>query len=182
MPDQSRSHQSRSGRFEAVVLPHLDAAYNLARWLTGTPADAEDAVQEAFVKALRYFDSCRGGNARPWFLRIVRNACFDWLKANRGGANGDDANGEDVAEDVFSGPAPDPECLLARDEERRLVDDLIAALPAGYREVIVLRELEELSYREIAEVTGTPIGTVMSRLSRARGLLHEAWRQRHGTD
>ena len=168
---------SKSRRFEAAVLPHLDAAYNLARWLTGSPADAEDAVQDAFVKALRYFDSCRDGDARPWFLRIVRNACFDWLKLNRGAGI---EESDEVVEDAFAAPSADPECLLARAEESRLVDELIAALPAFYREVIVLRELEDLSYRDIAAITGLPLGTVMSRLSRGRGLLHQAWRQRHG--
>lgn len=162
-------------RFEARVLPHLDAAYNLALWLTRDPDDARDAVQEATLRALRFFAGCRDGDARPWFLKIVRNAAL----AARGARGRADVvpfsalereDGEPFVEGVAA-PGDDPEAALRRLEEKAMVDGLIERLPPRFREVVVLRELEELSYREIAAVVGAPIGTVMSRLARARQLL-----------
>ena len=155
-------------RFEAYVLPHLDAAYNLARWLTRDPHDAEDVVQDACVRALRYLASMREAEARAWFLTIVRHASYDWVGRNRTNAV-DDAAFE-LAADHDGEP---PQCAERRAEARAL-EQAIAALALPYREVIVLRELEELSYKEIATVADIPIGTVMSRLARARALLRNS--------
>ena len=158
-------------RFETLVLPHLDAAYNLARWLARDPHDAEDVVQEACMRALRYIDSLEGGDARPWFLTIVRRAFYDWLERNRR----DDVLGEpDVADSIADGGGNDPERLLARHDTALALSEAVAALPLQYREVLVLRELEDLSYKEIARVAAIPVGTVMSRLARARALLQRS--------
>jgi RNA polymerase sigma-70 factor, ECF subfamily len=169
-------------RFEELALPHLDAAYNLARWLTRNDADAADVVQEAVLRALTYFDSYRGENARAWLLMIVRNTCFRWLERNRSSKLtplSDEM--EDAIEDasLCGDPVPDPETLLTHQRDAALLDDLVAELPPLYREIIVLREIEEFSYREISEVLAVPIGTVMSRLARARGLLKQAWQRRN---
>ena len=155
-------------RYEALVLPHLDAAYNLARWLTRNDHDAEDVLQEAMLRAYRHFDSLRG-EARPWLLAIVRNACWTWLQANRPAELA-------AVDDEPEADTPGPEALLARELDRRAVNQAIAALPVPFREALVLRELEDLSYKEIARIAGVPIGTVMSRLARARRLLMEALR------
>ena len=155
-------------RFEAQVLPHLDAAYNLARWLTRDPHDAEDVVQEACVRALRYLASLREGGARAWFLTIVRHASYDWIEWNR------DRDGIGDAVDVAADAETEPAQLAERRGDSRALAQAIAALALPYREVIVLRELEELSYREIASVAAIPIGTVMSRLARARALLRQS--------
>ena len=159
------------------MLPHLDAAYNLARWLMRDPGAAEDVVQDAMVRALTYFPSFRGVNARGWLLQIVRNTAYTSAKIDRGvqlvpiAAPGE----EDAAAlpELPSGD-DDPETSLIRARDRSQVQQLIGALPVELRETLVLRELEELSYKEIAEVTRTPIGTVMSRLWRARRLLVQA--------
>jgi RNA polymerase sigma-70 factor, ECF subfamily len=156
-------------RFEQLVLPHVDAAYNLARWLTRNDHDAEDVVQEAMLRAYRFFDGLRG-EPRPWLLAIVRNACFSWLKRNR------PADVESLDDNAPADEAAGPELTAARDLERGKLNDAIAALPVAYREVLVLRELEDLSYKDIARVAEIPIGTVMSRLARARRLLAEALR------
>jgi len=150
----------------------MDAAYNLARWLTRNEHDAEDVVQDAMLRAYRFSDGLRG-EPRPWLLAIVRHACFSWLKTNRPGdvaASIDEGGFEPAAE------ADGPEALAARELDRRLLNEAIAALPPHFREVLVLRELEDLSYKEIARVIDAPIGTVMSRLARARRLLAESMR------
>jgi RNA polymerase sigma-70 factor (ECF subfamily) len=157
-------------RFSATVLPHLDAACNLARWLVRDAHDAQDVVQDALVRALRHFDGFRGGDPRPWLLAIVRNTAFTWLAARRPGEVELPDDELDAALAVGALPG-DPESLVIRQAERREIDAAIAALPIALREAIVLRELEELSYRDIARIAGVPIGTVMSRLSRARHLL-----------
>ena len=162
-------------RFAAAVLPHLDAAYNLARWLVRDAHDAQDVVQDALVRALRHFDGFRGGDPRPWLLAIVRNAAFAWLGSRRPGEVEVPDDELDAALAVGAPPS-DPESLAIRRAERREIDAAIAALPIAFREALVLRELEELSYRDIARITGVPIGTVMSRLSRARHLLAIALR------
>lgn len=161
--------------FAAVALPHLDAAFNLARWLTGSRADAEDVVQEAMVRALTYFPTYRGGSGRAWILQIVRNTAYGALEARRGERRVEQA-GIDPAAAIESIPdlADDPEKALIRAADLRRMDALIASLPAELREALVLRELEELSYREIAQITAAPIGTVMSRLWRARRMLAQA--------
>jgi RNA polymerase sigma-70 factor, ECF subfamily len=161
--------------FAAVALPHLDAAFNLARWLTGSRADAEDVVQEAMVRALTYFPTYRGGSGRAWILQIVRNTAYSLLKSRRGERRLEQT-GADGAADIESIPdlADDPERALIASDGLRQVDALIGRLPLELRETLVLRELEELSYREIAHITAAPIGTVMSRLWRARRLLAQA--------
>ena len=161
--------------FAAVALPHLDAAFNLARWLTGSRADAEDVVQEAMVRALTYFPTYRGGSGRAWILQIVRNTAYGALKARRGermaGYTGLDEPG---AIEEVPDPTDDPEKALIMSDDLARIDALIAGLPLELRETLVLRELEELSYRDIAQVTSVPIGTVMSRLWRARRMLTRA--------
>ena len=161
--------------FAAVALPHLDAAFNLARWLTGSRADAEDVVQEAMVRALTYFPTYRGGSGRAWILQIVRNTAYGALKARRGerlaGYTGLD---EAVAIEEVPDPTDDPEKALIMSDDLARIDGLIERLPVELRETLVLRELEELSYREIAQITSAPIGTVMSRLWRARRMLVRA--------
>jgi RNA polymerase sigma-70 factor (ECF subfamily) len=166
----------RRARFEAQALPHLDAAVNLARWLTRSPADADDIVQDAMLRAFRAFDGFRGGDMRPWLLTIVRNC---W-RTSAGDAK---RRGHVPMPDEQTGPAgealtfdgPSPEAAAIDADAGRKLDAAIALLPDEFREVLVLREMEDLSYREIAGVTGTPIGTVMSRLARARAMLREKW-------
>jgi RNA polymerase sigma-70 factor (ECF subfamily) len=153
--------------FEQAILPHLDAAYNLARWLTRNDHDAEDVAQEACLRAMRFFDGFHGGSVRPWLLTIVRNTYLTWLQKNRGKETAP------LEDEAASGAANPEEELLERVDAQSLRQAL-DALPAEYREVIVLRELEELSYKEIADVAGIPIGTVMSRLARARRRLQES--------
>lgn len=155
-------------RFDEVVLPHLDAAYRLARWLTRNEHDAEDAVQEAALRAFRYLDTFSGTNSRAWFLRIVRNVCYGSF-------------GPRLQTDVFDEeqhahdePALSPEALLVQAGHAVLIEASLRDLPERFRELLVLRELEGLSYRELAELLGIPIGTVMSGLSRARQALRRA--------
>jgi RNA polymerase sigma-70 factor (ECF subfamily) len=158
----------RKRRFEQRVLPHLDAAYNLARWLTRNDHDAEDVVQEAALRAYRFFDGLRG-EARPWLLAIVRNSCLSWLQVNRPAdlAGFDDRAAEPIDE-------TSPETLAVRQCDRRMLNEALAALSAQFREALILRELEDLSYKDIARITDVPIGTVMSRLARGRRLLAES--------
>jgi len=168
----------RQARFEAIALPHLDTAYALARWMTRNDADAADVVQEAFLRAFRYFDGYRGDDAKSWVLKIVRRTCYSWLDRNHPA----DVVSLEAEEELgaVAASAIDAEALLESRSDLRRLDQLIQALPAPLREIIVLRELHELGYREIAEVTGVPIGTVMSRLHRARALLLRAHDQSGG--
>ena len=164
----------KRSRFESNVSPHVDAAYNLARWLTGNDQDAEDVVQEAMLRAFMYFDGFRGGDARSWILKIVRNTCFTWLQANRPSEIARIAMEEleDITTPlVCSEFADDPETLALRRTTALQLNNAIATIPAAFREVVVLREMEGLSYKEIATVVDAPIGTVMSRLARARAEL-----------
>ena len=163
---------SDTNRFDALVLPHLDAAYNLARWLTRDTHDAEDVVQDACIRALKYIGSLQGGDARGWFLKIVRNAFYDWLGRNRPSEVVNDEN--EAVEAAVDPDAISPEQAAVKKAELRMLADAVAELPLQYREVLVLRELEELSYKEIARVADIPVGTVMSRLARARGLLQRS--------
>jgi RNA polymerase sigma factor (sigma-70 family) len=161
---------SNRERFEDLVLPHLDAAFNLARWLTRSEQDAQDMVQESYLRALKFFNGFQGDDARSWLLRVVRNTCYTWLKKNRAQ--------ELVAvfdEEVHS-TATDtatPESLVISKADRSMVLQGIEELPVEWRETLILRELEGLSYRQIASVTDAPIGTVMSRLARARTRLEQ---------
>jgi RNA polymerase sigma-70 factor (ECF subfamily) len=169
---------ARTQRFEAVALPHLSAAYNLARWICRNEADAADIVQEAVMRALQYFDSYHGGDARAWLLQIVRNSAHTWIGKNRlaGRVPLDEFESDTAAnlEGNWSAATPGPEdpltTVVAQDESARL-RLAIARLPVEQREVLILREFEAMSYRQIAGITGCPIGTVMSRLSRARDQL-----------
>jgi RNA polymerase sigma-70 factor (ECF subfamily) len=159
------------GRFEAIVLPHLDAAYTLARYLVRNEHDAQDMVQDAYLRALKYFDGFRGDDGRAWLLTIVRNTAFTWLRRHRV-----DASAAEFDERLHSEGVADahPEAALLGASARESLHQALDGLPAEFREVIVLRELQGLSYQEIGEVTGVPMGTVMSRLSRARQRLQRA--------
>ncbi len=157
-----------SADFDRLVLAHLDTAYNLARWLVRDEYDAEDIVQEASLRAFRFFATFRGGDSRAWLLKIVRNTAFTWLKRNRPA----DRPAE-FDENIHRAPddAPTLEASLLREADSAMIRGALDELPAEFREVVVLRDLEELSYKEIADIAEIPIGTVMSRLSRARGRL-----------
>ena len=160
-PDAARVARDQADRFRETVLPHMDAAYNFARYLARDPTAAEDIVQEAFLKAFRGFHTYAGGGVRPWLLAIVRNCFLDWITANPRAEIGQD---DRVDNDH-------PEALLLRRRDVEIVRRTVGNLPEPFRETLVLRELEELSYKEIAALTGAPIGTVMSRLARARKML-----------
>jgi RNA polymerase sigma factor (sigma-70 family) len=152
-------------RFEQAVLPHLDAAYNLARWLTRNDHDAEDVVQEACLRAFKFFGGFHGGDGRAWLLTIVRNTCYSWMQQNRKRELAADL--EEELQYVES-HAPGPEAALLRNADNQLLRRALEELPVEFREVVILRELEGLSYKEIADIADLPIGTVMSRLARAR--------------
>jgi RNA polymerase sigma factor (sigma-70 family) len=172
----SLSDASKLSRFESVVLVHLDAAYNLARWLTRDAAGADDAVQDACLRAFRFFDSMQGPSPKAWFMAVVRNACLDWLKDQRlhGAAESYDEDLHTASTVTSLNNAMEPvENAVSRASDARWVREGIAALPREYREVVVLRELEELSYKEISAIVDVPIGTVMSRLSRGRDMLQQ---------
>jgi RNA polymerase sigma-70 factor, ECF subfamily len=163
--------ERRRGRFETTVVPHLDAAYNLARWLTRRDDEAEDVVQTACLRALRFFDGFAGGNARAWLLTIVRNTFHSGLARRREREQATPFDEEIHTAEQHGG---DPEAELLRRADAELLRQGLEALPAPFREVMVLREIEGLSYKEIAAVAGVPIGTVMSRLARARRQL-QGW-------
>jgi len=160
---------SKQARFERAVMPHLDAAFNLARWLTCDQHDAEDVVQEAYLRVYRFFEGFHGEDGRSWLLAVVRNTCYTWLKRNRPPTPSvsfdETLHG---ADDSFN-----PETPLLQGAARELLHQALAELPTEFREAVVLRELEGLSYKEIAAVTDVPLGTVMSRLARGRGMLRD---------
>ena len=160
MPDQSKSM-----RFEEIALPHLGAAYNLARWLLHNEHDAEDVVQEAYLRALKSFSGYYGGDSRSWLMTIVRNTCYTWLHKNRALRFSDPI--EDKLDEVGLDFA-DPEMILLQIADSQMVRHALQELPVEFREVMVLREMEDLSYKEIADIVDVPIGTVMSRLARGR--------------
>ena len=157
--------------FEQAVLPHLDAAYNLARWLMRNEQDAQDAVQEAYLRAFRFFPSFHGGDGRAWLMKIVRNSCYTWLQINR-----PLQDAAEFDENLFlpDSRVPNPEEVVLQNDSGLRVRTAIEKLPPNIREVLILRELEGMSYKEIAHITGMPIGTVMSTLSRARHRLRQA--------
>jgi RNA polymerase sigma factor (sigma-70 family) len=156
--------------FEQAVLPHLDAAYNLARWLMRNEQDAQDVAQEAYLRAFRFFPGFRGDDGRAWLLKIVRNTCYTWLHTNR-----PLQDAAEFDENLFSldSRVPNPEEVALQNGSGALVRKALEKLPPNFREVLILRELEGMSYREIADITGMPVGTVMSSLSRARGRLRQ---------
>jgi len=163
-------------RFERVMLPHLDAAYRLARCLTRDDELSQDAVQEAYLRALRYFGSLRDDDARPWLLRIVRHACYDLLRREQPAGST-----EEFDEETHSGNAAqaavvvalpvNPETAAIERADGQFIRDCLASLPEEFREMLMLREVDGCSYKEIASLLGVPIGTVMSRLSRGRRML-----------
>jgi RNA polymerase sigma-70 factor (ECF subfamily) len=163
--------QNKLPSFEEAVLRHLDAAYNLARWLTHNVADAEDIVQEAYLRAFKFFGGFHGADGRSWLLAIVRNTCYTWMQRNRSPEltiSLDDDLHEIESKDL------NPEALLLQSADTQMVRQALEDLPVEFREVLVLRELEEMSYREIASITDLPLGTVMSRLARGRKRLQLA--------
>jgi RNA polymerase sigma factor (sigma-70 family) len=156
--------------FEEAVLPHLDAAFNLARWLTHNKQDAEDVVQEAYLRAFRFFPNFRGGHARAWLMKIVRNTCYTWMNTNR-----PLQNAAEFDENLFhpDSRAPNPEEAVLQKDSGALLRKALENLAPNFREVLILREFEAMSYSEIADITGMPIGTVMSSLARARSRLRQ---------
>jgi RNA polymerase sigma-70 factor, ECF subfamily len=163
---------ARRERFEQTVLPHLDAAYNLARWLTRNDEDAQDVTQEACLRAFRFFDGYQGGNMRAWLLTIVRNTCYTWLHQNRSSSSAVEFDEEIHSTEISGSANPEIQVLATADKEtlRRALEEL----PDVFREALVLREIEGLSYKEIADFTSVSLGTVMSRLARARTRLRQA--------
>jgi RNA polymerase sigma factor (sigma-70 family) len=162
--------EDQAQTFEKIVLPHLDAAYNLARWLVRNTQDAEDIVQEAYLRAFKFFGGYQGGDARSWVLKIVRNTSYSFLEKNR------PANLTEEFDEMVHGVTTDrsdPEMALLRSADGHILREALNKLPVNYREVLVLREIEGMSYREIAEVMGVPLGTVMSGLARGRSQLRE---------
>jgi RNA polymerase sigma-70 factor (ECF subfamily) len=172
--EHGKPSEHRPRGFEAVALLHLDAAYNLARWITHNDQDAQDVVQEAYLRALRYFDGFHGEDARPWLLQIVRHAGYSWLAKNRPKDMVSLDDCDDAWREVPGPSTSEPQAMALRKSDRASINDALAALPVGYREVLILREMEELPYRDIARIAGIPIGTVMSRLARARRLMRDA--------
>lgn len=165
---RSEEFREKVARFEALVLPHLDAAYNLARWMARNISDGEDVAQEALLRAFRFFDTFRGEDARVWLLTIVRNTYITWVRRKLPPQNSDEFD-EGMHTDIEFALTPESEVLRQATAEQ--VRRAIARLPEEYREVILMREIEQLSYKEIAAITKSPLGTVMSRLSRARAML-----------
>jgi RNA polymerase sigma factor (sigma-70 family) len=174
----------RTRRFREAALPHLDDVFTLARYLLRDAADAEDAAQECFLRALRHFDSYRGPAMKPWLLTILRNVCnAEFARRSAQAIPTDRTDDDGTADDspLWQEPQASPETSLLRQRDDDAMRRLIAALPAQYREAIVLRDINDLSYRDIAEVLGVPIGTVMSRLARARDMLRERWLREQGS-
>jgi RNA polymerase sigma-70 factor (ECF subfamily) len=157
--------QDKLARFEQSIMPHMNAAYNLARWLAGNDSDAQDVVQEAYLRAFKFLNGFRGGDSRSWLLRIVRNAFYDWLKRNRR-----EETGTPFDEELHSAGDEKamPDSLLLEKADHDMIRKAIEDLPCEFREILVLRELEGFSYKEIADIAAVPLGTVMSRLARAR--------------
>jgi RNA polymerase sigma-70 factor, ECF subfamily len=157
--------QSKLARFEQNILPHLDAAYNLARWLTRNEHDAEDMAQESYLRAFKFFEGFHGTDARAWLLAIVRNTCYTWLQQNRGRET---MASFDEEIHTIENEASNPAKLVLKSDDREMLKEALEELPVEFREVVVLRDLEELSYKQVAEIANIPLGTVMSRLARAR--------------
>jgi len=162
--------KDKLARFEQVILPHLDAAYNLARWLTRNEDDAKDMAQEAYLRAFKFFDAFRGADGRAWLLTIVRNTCYTWLQQNR--AHDTTTMFDEEIHSVDSDTS-NPATLVLQSADHQILRQALDELPAEFREAVVLRDLEGFSYKEIAEITNIPAGTVMSRLARARERLKQ---------
>jgi RNA polymerase sigma-70 factor (ECF subfamily) len=180
MPGDTRA-SGTGGRFEETIMPHLDAAYNLARWLVRNAADAQDIVQESYLRAYKSFSGYQGGDARAWLLKIVRNTSYSFLERNRTASQA-----EEFDEQIHTAEAApaDAEAELVRTAENRMLRAALEELPENFREILILRELEGLSYKEIAEVVDVPMGTVMSSLARGRERLRETLvraREKEGT-
>ncbi len=184
MADDAHAEQERARRFRDAALPYLDDVFTLARFLMRNVADAEDAVQECYLRALRHFDSYRGPAMKPWLLAILRNVCnAEFARRGRQEVSADRAGDDPTVEELpmWQEPEASPEAVMVREQDSATIRGLIAALPQPVREAIVLRELNDLSYQEIAEVAGVPVGTVMSRLARARAMLRSAWNVAEGS-
>jgi RNA polymerase sigma-70 factor, ECF subfamily len=180
--DETAEHE-RMRRFHAAALPYLDDVFTLARYLVRDPTDAEDAAQECYLRALRHFDSYRGPAMKPWLLAILRNVCNDEFARRRDREVPTDYSQDESATDetpLWQETQASAEGLMLREQDNAAMRRLIAELPEPFRAVIVLREINDLSYQEIAEVAGVPMGTVMSRLARARALLRSAWNAMEG--
>ena len=178
MANDADTEQARMRRFRDAALPHLDEVYTLARYLMRNTDDADDAVQECYLRALRHFDSYRGPAMKPWLLAILRNVCnAEFARRGRGEVPTDYVQDELVAEEMpmWQEPQASPEKVILQQQDRATIRRLVEELPEPFREAIVLREVNDLSYKEIAEVAGVPVGTVMSRLARARAMLRSAW-------
>jgi len=166
------------GRFRDGALPHLDDLYTLASYLMRNATDAEDVVEECYLRALRHFDSYRGPAMKPWLLAILRNVCnAEFTRRAKGEVPSDYAQDESVAKEMpmWQEPHTSPDKMILQQQDSAAIRQLVTELPEPFREAIVLREINELSYKEIAEVAGVPVGTVMSRLARARAVLRSAW-------
>jgi RNA polymerase sigma-70 factor (ECF subfamily) len=166
------SDDTKRERFEQTVLPHLDAAYNLARWLTRNDQDAQDVTQEACLRAFRFFDGYQGGNMRAWLMSIVRNTCYTWLHKNRAPGSAEVFDEEIHSAEIIGSADPEVQALTRADKEA--LQRSLEQLPTVFREALVLRELEGMSYKQIADVTSVSLGTVMSRLARARTRLRQS--------
>ena len=178
MTGDANAEQDKARRFRDAALPYLDDVFALARYLMRNTTDAEDAAQECYLRALRHFDSYHGPAMKPWLLAILRNVCnAEFTRRGKQDMSTDYAKDEPAAEEVpmWQEPQASPETVLLRSQDGVTIRRLIAELPPPFREAIVLREVNELSYQEIAEVAGVPVGTVMSRLARARSMLRSAW-------
>ncbi len=184
MADDAVAEQERMRNFQAAALPHLDDVYTLARYLMRNTHDAEDAVQECYLRALRHFDSYRGPAMKPWLLAILRNVCnAEFARRRKEEVPTDFVDDESTAEEMpmWQEPQTSPEKMMVRQQDTATIRQLVAELPRPFREVIVLREMNNLSYQEIAEAAGVPVGTVMSRLARARAMLRAAWNAAENT-
>jgi RNA polymerase sigma-70 factor (ECF subfamily) len=182
MASDATAEQDRARRFRDAAMPYLDDVYALARYLMRNPADAEDAVQECYLRALRHFDSYRGPAMKPWLLAILKNVCYaEFARRGKQEVPADFADdGTATDEPVWQEPQSTPEASLLRQQDDATIRDLVSALPEPFREALVLREINDLSYQEIAAVARVPVGTVMSRLNRARAMLRAAWNAANG--
>jgi RNA polymerase sigma-70 factor (ECF subfamily) len=176
---EEKHRPDQTSAFEQVVLPHLDAAHNLARWLVRNRHDAEDVVQEAYLRAFKFFGGYQGGDARAWVLKIVRNTSYTFLEKNRPTDLAEEFDETIHTAGTDRPGAPGAEAALLQSAESRMLHDALDELPVNYREILVLRELEGMSYKEIADFTGVPIGTVMSGLARGRSQLRERLQRTH---